>query len=75
MAHSLYDYRTDERIGPATADQVALSDACIRRGGDGMIRVDGAGRVCAFAYWAEPGSDIRTVFTQADVDPTTEAEP
>ena len=67
MDHYLYNYWTDELIGSATADQVALSDACIRRGGDGMIRIDAAGRVCAFAEYVDPGPDIRSVFTQPDL--------
>lgn len=66
MAHHLYDYWTDTLIGPATDDQVALSDACVRRGGDGLIRIDAEGRVCAFAEHVTPGPDIRSVFTQPD---------
>ena len=68
MAHHLYDYWTDELIGPATADQVTLSDATLRWGGDGMIHIDAAGRVCAFGYHVIPGPDIRCVFTQPDAD-------
>ena len=66
MGHNLHDYWTDELIGPATADQIALSDATLRWGGDGMIHIDGLGRVCAFGNHVVPGPEYRCVFTQPD---------
>ena len=62
--HHLHDYWTDEVIGPATADQIALSDAALGWGGDGMIHIDAAGRVCAFGAHVVPGPEYRCVFTQ-----------
>ena len=66
MAQLLYDYWTDELIGPATVDQIALSDASLRWGGDGLIHVDASGRVCAFGDRVVPGPAYRCVFTQPD---------
>jgi len=73
MAHRLYDYWTDELIGAATADHVALSDATLTWGGDGMIHIDAAGRVCAFGDHVVPGPELRCVFTQPDADSAVQA--
>jgi hypothetical protein len=66
MTDYLYDWDTDQLIGPATADQIAASDNSIRGGGDGRILIDPAGNQCAFGLGVEPGADIRAVFTQPD---------
>jgi hypothetical protein len=66
MVDYLHHYWTDERIGPATAFQIAASDMCIAMAGDGKILIDPQGHLCAFGLNVLPGADIRAVFTQPD---------
>jgi hypothetical protein len=66
MTDYLYDWGSDQLIGPATALQIAASDTSIRDGGDGKILINQAGNLCAFGLGVEPGADTRAVFTQPD---------
>lgn len=60
---NLYDYRTGDLIGPATAEQIAASTEAEARNQTGAILVDADGDVAEDGSWAAQQPGVRPCYT------------